>query len=107
MDVFTAVADPTRRWILECLRTSGPQSISDLTKPLRITRQAVTKHLKHLIEAGLVMERPVGRKRMHHLQAAPLQEVDEWLEPYSKAWDERLDRLRTYLDEESSDGGEQ
>jgi DNA-binding transcriptional ArsR family regulator len=98
--VFEAVADPTRRLLIERLRTDGPASITQLTVGLPITRQAVTKHLHALGAAGLVRTRMAGRERLHELDAAPLQAVDDWLRPYAEAWDERLAALRRHLGEE-------
>ena len=98
--VFVAVADPTRRLLIERLRRDGPSSITDLTTGLAITRQAVTKHLDALGAAGLVRIRRDGRQRLHELDAEPLQAVDDWLRPYAEAWDTRLDALRRHLGEE-------
>ena len=98
-NVFAAVADPTRRRILEQLRSSGAPSIQELTAPLPISRQAVTKHLEVLKESGLVETRWAGRKRMHRLVAQPLREVEQWLRPYAEFWDERLERLTQHLKE--------
>jgi len=98
--VFTAVADPTRRVLLERLRAGTGLSIADLAADLPMTRQAVTKHLDALIAAGLVRVRRDGRERRHDLDAAPLQELDDWLRPYAEAWDRRLDRLRQHLGED-------
>jgi DNA-binding transcriptional ArsR family regulator len=99
--VFAAVADPTRRLILERLRASGSvgASITDLSTGLPITRQAVTKHLDLLHAAGLVSYRKQGRERLHELNAAPLQELDDWLKPYEQFWDDRLARLQRHLEE--------
>ncbi len=97
--VFAAVADPTRRHLLERLRTSGPLSISELAAGSGITRQAVTKHLDTLRRAGLVAVRRSGRERLHDLDATPLKELDEWLTPYAEAWDRRLTALRAHLEE--------
>ena len=98
--VFVAVADPTRRLLLERLRHRGAASIQDLGAGLPMTRQAVTKHLDVLRDAGLVRVRRDGRERLHELEPAPLQEVDDWLRPYAEAWDERLAALRRHLGEE-------
>ncbi len=98
-DVFHAVADPTRRSILERLRTGGPLSLSALTAPLSMSRQAVRKHLRVLEDAGLIGSAMRGRERIHRLQSGPLEQMDAWLAPYAAAWDERLDRLRTHLKE--------
>ncbi len=97
-DVFHAVGDPTRRVILSALRECGPLSVKELSGPLPMSRQAVTKHLDILEAAGLVGRVTQGRERIHHLHPEPLQVVDDWLAPYSAAWDERLERLRTHLD---------
>jgi DNA-binding transcriptional ArsR family regulator len=98
--VFAAVADPTRRVLLERLRASGPLSISELSDGLPMTRQAVTKHLAVLRDSGLIRARRAGRERLHELDAAPLREVDDWLRPYAEAWDDRLAALRRHLGEE-------
>ena len=98
--VFVAVADPTRRLLLERLRHRGWASIQDLGEGLPMTRQAVTKHLDVLRDAGLVRVRRDGRERLHELEPAPLQAVDDWLRPYAEAWDERLAALRRHLGEE-------
>ncbi len=98
LDVFAAVADPTRRLILGRLRGEGALSVSSLATVLPISRQAVTKHLDVLEKAGLIRKRVQGRERLHELEAEPLREVDDWLAPYAAAWDERLERLRIHLD---------
>jgi DNA-binding transcriptional ArsR family regulator len=98
--VFTAVADPTRRLLLERLRSAGPASIATLGEGLPMTRQAVTKHLDQLRAAGLIRVRRSGRERLHELDPEPLREVDDWLRPYAEAWDRRLDALRRHLGEE-------
>lgn len=98
--VFEAVADPTRRAILDRLRTSGALSVREVGEPLPMSRQAVTKHLDALARSGLVRVRRAGRERLHELDPGPLKELDDWLAPYAAAWDERLARLRDYLEEE-------
>jgi DNA-binding transcriptional ArsR family regulator len=97
--VFTAIGDPTRRLLLERLRGSEPLSLSELSAGLPITRQAVTKHLESLRQAGLVRVRRVGRELLHELESAPLKNVDDWLAPYAGAWDARLARLEAHLEE--------
>lgn len=97
--LFTALADPTRRRILEALRTQGALSIQELSHPLPMSRQAVTKHLDHLRASGLVTVRREGRRRLHQLEPAPLREMEAWLEPYSRFWADRLERLRRHLEE--------
>lgn len=97
--VFAAVADPTRRMLLERLRSEGPRSISELAADLPITRQAVAKHLALLHDAGLVRDRKQGRERLQELNPLPLREVDDWLGPYAEAWDQRLAALQRHLEE--------
>jgi DNA-binding transcriptional ArsR family regulator len=98
IDVFVAVADPTRRGILDRLQAEGPQSIKRLTAPLDMTRQAVTKHLDVLEQAGLVRREMRGREAVCRLVADRLRVVDEWLDRYSAEWDRRLERLRTHVE---------
>lgn len=99
---FQALADPTRRTLLDRLRSeTRPMSLSDLADGLPITRQAVTKHLDALRDAGLVRVWTSGRERLHQLEPAPLREVTDWLAPYAAAWDARLARLQAHLQEDA------
>lgn len=98
-DVFSAVADPTRRAILEHLHAEGPLSVTRLSGPLAMSRQAVTKHLDVLEAAGLITKETRGRERLHRLRARPLEAIDTWLEPFAAFWDDRLARLRAHLEE--------
>ena len=97
---FHALADPTRREILERLRKRGALSVTEVTRGLPMTRQAVTKHLDALAEAGLIRIRREGRERLHELDAEPLRELRAWLAPYEAEWDRRLQRLKQHLQEE-------
>ncbi len=99
MDIFKAMADPIRRDILACLKESPKQSISDLTRHHKITRQAVTKHLNILVDAGVVNTHVMGKNRLHQLNPEPLKEMASWLAPYAKLWDQRLANLKTFLGE--------
>jgi len=105
-DVFQALADPTRRAILDRLRVEGPLSVKELSSPLPISRQAATKHLDLLSAAGLVRADRVGRERHHSLVAPSLVPVHTWLEPYAAAWDRRLDRLQKHLAQQPETGSE-
>ncbi|MDX1395156.1 MAG: metalloregulator ArsR/SmtB family transcription factor [Gemmatimonadota bacterium] len=98
MDVFEAVADPTRRELLERLRLDGPATLGDLAAPFDMSRQAVTKHLDALVGAGLVRLRREGRSRIHEIDPEPLRRLDGWLAPYAAAWDRRLERLRRHVE---------
>jgi DNA-binding transcriptional ArsR family regulator len=97
MEVYDALADPTRREILQRLREEGPLSVSEVAAPLPMTRQAATRHLDVLSDAGLVRTRREGRRRMHELDARPLRKVDRWLTPFAAEWDRRLGRLERHL----------
>lgn len=99
--IFAAVADPTRRVLLERLRATGPLSITDLSADLPMTRQAVTKHLEVLRSSGLIRAHRSGRERLHEIDPRPLRAIDDWLRPYAEAWDERLAALRRHLGEEA------
>ena len=94
---FAALADPTRRAILERLR-KGEATVKELAEPFRMTAPAITKHLKVLQRAGLISQRRVGRRRPCRLEAEPLQSVADWVEQYRHFWDGSLDRLEGYLE---------
>ena len=96
---FDAVADPTRRELLERLRLRGALSLSELADGLPISRQAVTKHLDRLRRAGLLRVERRGRERLHELDPEPMREVLDFLAPYAAAWDERLARLERHLED--------
>ena len=98
MTAYAALADPSRRQILDLLRGSE-RSVGDLVARLHLSQPGVSKHLKVLREAGLVEVRPEGRRRWYALRAQPLAEVDRWLEPYRAYWAGRLDALERHLEE--------
>ena len=80
-DVFRAVADPTRRAILDRLR-GADLSVTDLAEPFDMTQPAISQHLRILLDAGLVDAEPIGRQRLYKLNAQPLREVFDWAAPY-------------------------
>lgn len=97
--VFTALADPTRRRILDALARTGPATVSELAATLPITRQAVAKHLAQLVDAGLlVAAEPDGRRVRYRAQPEPLRAALAWLSAMANRWDDRLDALRSHLD---------
>jgi len=97
--VFTALADPTRRAILATLAAHGPATATDLADRLPITRQAIAKHLVLLADAGLVTSEPGERRRVRYrLQSAPMQMAQQFLAALAHDWDNRLDALRDHLD---------
>ncbi len=93
---FAALADPTRRAILARL-SAGEASVTELAAPFEMSLPAVTKHLKVLERAGLITRGKQAQWRPCRLEAAPLRGVADWVEPYRRFWDERLDRLEDYL----------
>jgi DNA-binding transcriptional ArsR family regulator len=95
---FDAIAEPTRRRILDLLR-ERPRSVGELVDLLGISQPGVSKHLRVLREAGLVRVRRDAQRRWYELRPEPLAEVDFWLERYRHLWDARLDRLADYLQE--------
>jgi DNA-binding transcriptional ArsR family regulator len=99
LSAFEAVAHPTRRILLERLRRGGSLPLSALAEGVPMTRQAVTKHLDALRDAGLLRIERRGRERIHQLNPEPLREVLAFLAPYAAAWDERLARLASHLEE--------
>jgi len=95
---FAALADPTRRAILARL-TSGEVSVTELAEPFDMSLPAVTKHLKVLQRAGLISQSREAQWRPCRLVAKPMREVADWMEPYRRHWEQRLDRLDDYLRE--------
>lgn len=95
-DVFHAIADPTRRRIIDLL-AEGEQPVKDLAASFSVTRPAISQHLRVLRDAGLVAERRTGRERRYSLTAAPLREVDEWVTRYARFWQAKLESLGEYL----------
>jgi DNA-binding transcriptional ArsR family regulator len=96
--IFAALADPTRRAILKRL-AAGEASVLELARPFPMSQPAISKHLKVLERAGLIVRGRRAQWRPAELRAEPLKEVAEWLEGYRRLWDERLDRLEAYLRE--------
>ena len=95
---FELVAEPTRRRILDLLRERA-RPVGELVKLVGLSQPGVSKHLRLLREAGLVQVRRKGQQRWYELDPEPLAELDEWLEPYRRLWEDRLDRLERHLDD--------
>src|SRR5258707_11028035 len=102
---FAALGDPTRRAILARLR-SGECSVTELAEPFDMSMPAVSKHLRVLERAGLIARRREAQWRWCRIEAGPLKEVADWTEHYRRIWEERLDRLGTYLQQLNSKEGE-
>lgn len=97
--VFDAIADPIRRGILDGLRR-GPQNAGEIARWFRVSRPAVSRHLRVLRRATLVREERLGRRRMYRLEPGPLAEIDRWLAAYRVFWAARLLDLKEMLESE-------
>ncbi|NMG09918.1 metalloregulator ArsR/SmtB family transcription factor [Brasilonema sp. UFV-L1] len=97
-DVFAAIADPTRRAILDQLR-AGEQPVKQLAEPFAMSLPAISQHLQVLCEVGLVQMRKAGRQRLYRLNPEPLKQVSDWIADYEQFWQEKLDILSNYLEE--------
>lgn len=96
-DVFQAIADPTRRGLLRLL-DEGEMPVTALSGHFPMSRTAVSKHLRVLLDAGLVKERKVGRETRYRLDAEPLLELKRWLSYYERYWDNKLNALKRYVE---------
>jgi len=97
-DVFQAIADPTRREIINIISTE-PLNINSVAEKFDISRTAIYKHLKILTECGLIDIKQQGRERFCEAKLDKLGEVAEWVEKYRRFWNNRLNSLETYLQE--------
>ncbi len=96
---FAALADPTRRAILEHLSV-GPATVRELAQPFRVSRPAISKHLRVLERAGLVHRKQDGRMSRCALDATPMKDAANWVERYRRFWEQQLDALARYLENE-------
>ena len=92
-DVFDAIADPTRRRLIRLLAEAEEVPLHELTAQFQMGRTAVSKHLTILKEAGLVLDRKVGRETRFRLNASPLQEVQDWVAFYRSKWGGELEKV--------------
>lgn len=97
-DPFNAIAELRRRQILELL-AQGERSVNDIAEQLGIRQPQASKHLRVLKEVGLVSVRGAGQQRLYKLNAENLRPIHEWVAPFERLWNERLDRLDEYLRE--------
>jgi len=98
LDAFQALADPTRRRIVETL-LAGEQQVADVVAKAGIHQSGVSRHLRILHDCGFVSMRPDGQRRFYALRPAPFRELDGWLTPYRELWEARLDRFGAALEE--------
>ncbi len=100
-EVFKALADPTRRQLLDQLFERDGRSLSTLEEGLPMSRFGVMKHLKVLEEAGLVTTRRSGREKLHYLNPVPIRLIhDRWVSKYAEPWASALSELKTELEDE-------
>ena len=97
--IFAALGDDTRLALVAKLTSGEPQSISRLTSGTRLTRQAVTKHLRVLEDAGVVRSVRVGRESRFDLELKPIEDVRRYLEQVSQQWDGALARLQSFVED--------
>jgi DNA-binding transcriptional ArsR family regulator len=97
--LFAALGDKTRLRLVSRLCSHGPMSITRLTAGSKVTRQAITKHLRVMEEAGLVQSRRHGRESVWQLEVQPLEDARRYLDLISKQWDDALGRLRSFVEE--------
>jgi DNA-binding transcriptional ArsR family regulator len=97
-DVFQAIADPTRREIINVIAHQSLH-LNSVAEKFNVTRPAISKHIKILTECGLIAIKKQGRHRYCEAKLDKLNEVSDWVEQYRKFWTQKLDALETYLDE--------
>lgn len=95
-DVFQAIADPTRREIINRI-SEGPLNLNAVAEKFDISRPAISKHIKILTECGLVIIEQKGRERYCQVNFQPLADVSEWIEPYREFWTKKLNALDNFL----------
>lgn len=98
---FQALGDPTRRAVLDLLRKSS-QPAGQIAQSFPVSRPAISKHLRILLRANLVLERRQGRHRFYELNPEPLEIVDRWLEPYRMFWNAKLAHLKSFVEADHS-----
>jgi DNA-binding transcriptional ArsR family regulator len=98
-DVYDAVADPTRRKLLQLLADVEDLPLHEITVHFQMGRTAVSKHLAILKDANLVIARRIGRETRYRLNANPLKEIQDWVSFYEGFWKERMDKLKLLLEE--------
>jgi DNA-binding transcriptional ArsR family regulator len=97
--IFRAIADPTRRGILELLRDRR-RTVGEITRNFSTSRPAISKHLRLLRSAGLIVTHRNGTARICELNAAPLRAVSDWIRDYEAFWSENLSNLKRFVEED-------
>lgn len=96
-DVYQAIADPTRRAIINMVAT-GPHNVNAIAEKFDVSRQAISLHIQMLIDCGLLVVKQQGRERICKAQLEQLSEVSAFVDQYRQHWESKLDALETYLD---------
>jgi DNA-binding transcriptional ArsR family regulator len=96
-DVFQAIADPTRRMIIQKL-SRGPRNLAGIIEDFDVSRQAIAKHIKVLNECGIISITPKGREQICEVRLEQLDEITHWVAESRKLWTQRLSKLDKYLD---------
>lgn len=104
VDVFSALAEPTRRTIIEMLASEGQLSVSHISDKFKVSPPAISQHLKVLREAKLVEVEKRAQERIYTINTDSIQEVEDWAHTMRTLWNERFDRLDTLLAEEKKRG---
>ncbi len=99
MDIYTALAEPNRRRIIELIAKRGSLSATDISDRFDVTPPAISQHLKVLRESQLVQMEKVAQRRIYRINADKLGEIEEWIQKLKKVWNERFDRLDKILTE--------
>ena len=97
-ETWTALVDPTRRAVLDVL-LEGEQPVGEIVERLRLSQPQASKHLRVLRDAGLVRVRKDAQRRVYSLDPGPMADLDDWLAPYRRLWNDSLDRLGQHLEE--------
>lgn len=96
-DVFQAIADPTRRQIIDLISTDGPMNLNTITEKFDVSRPAISQHIKILAECGILTVEQVGRERYCKIQPASLIPAFMWMEHHQKMWTDKIDSFEKYV----------
>jgi DNA-binding transcriptional ArsR family regulator len=105
MDKFSALAEPTRRSILELLARSGPMTATEIYDQYQVTHPAISQHLKVLREARLVLVEKRGQQRIYKVNPEAMQEVEDWARKVTQHWNQRFDALELVIEAEKKKRG--